>query len=173
MRGTRLKLSAALLAIAVSALAVSQVAGQPTARSAALNRLAATIVDVTPSEDVGRRPSVRISGVIRAKPKFTARRCRLRDVGAESTFLSGHTGTYTFYPTSRAGKYSGEITLEYGGTDPDSGEFFDGNVPFSGGQVTFTVVVPKAKVPKSPGSAQSFTCRPLNQVVSIAIPPRS
>ena len=163
---------AAVIATAVSALAAPQAAGEPVARTAALNRLVASVTDITPPEDVGRRPSVKISGEIRAKPKFTARRCRLRDVVAESTTLNGRTATFNFYPSNRAGRFSTEVTLEYGGTDPDSGDFYDGNVPFGGGTVSFNVTILKAKVPKSPGSAQSFTCRPLSQVVSIAIPPR-
>jgi hypothetical protein len=160
-----------VIAIAACALAASQVAGEPTARSAALNTLVASIADATPPEDAGRLFAVKISGEIRAKPKFTARRCRLRDVRTENTWLSGRTATNYFYATNKAGRFSGEIKLEYGGTDPDSGEFHDGDVPFGGGQVTYKVIIPKAKVPKSPGSAQSFTCRPLSQVVSIAVPP--
>jgi hypothetical protein len=169
-----MQLSRLALAIVVcaAAIGVSQAAGEPSARSAAANTLVASIADTTPPEDVGRRPVATVSGQILANRKFAPRRCRAsRNARTENTSLGGRTVVRDFYPTNKAGKFSGNFPIEYGGTDPDDGQFRDGDVPYSGGTVTFNLVIPKTKVQKAPGSFRTYTCRPLSRQLSIVVPP--
>jgi hypothetical protein len=165
--GSRL---AVAIVVGAMALGASQAAGEPQARSAVANSLVATISDITPAEDVGRRPSAQISGQILAKKKFASRRCRVsRHPQAQYTRLSGRAAVIDFFPTNKAGRVFATFPLEYGGNTSDG--FTDGDVPFSGGTVSFNLVIQKAKVQKSPGSLRSTTCRPLSQQLSITIPP--
>jgi ribosomal protein S17 len=46
-------------------------------------------------------------------------------------------------------------------------------VPYGGGTVTFTLVVPKRKVQRKGGDFfRTYTCRPLSATVQISVPPQ-
>lgn len=166
-------LSLGILALLVCALGASTAGGEPTARSAAANTLVASMANTTPPDEVGRRIVAKVSGEILASRKYAPRRCRLeRPPRTENTSLGGVTIVRDFQPTNRAGRFSGDFPLEYGGTDPSDGVFRDGDVPNSGGTVTLTLLFPKAKVPKARGEFfKTYTCRPLSMQLQVAVPP--
>jgi len=98
-----------------------------------------------------------------------SKRCRSsRQVQTEHPLLSGRTYRNDFYDTSRLGRFKGSFPLEYGGTDPDDGRFYDGDVGFSGGRVTFRGVIPKTRTSVH---YKIRTCRQLTATLQVDVPP--
>jgi hypothetical protein len=158
--------------IGTTVLAVPPVSGGHASASAALNTLTATATDTTPPEDRGRRIEVTLSAQVLAPRKNRmARLCqRGRPFYAEWVDVNGTTRRVASdRPSSRSGRFTGALPLEYGGSDPnDPGRELNGDVPFGGGVFTVTVSVGKSQVL---GRTGSFTCKPLSTTAQVAIPP--
>ncbi len=164
--------SALAVSIVTCAFAVVVCSGGHVAQGATLNTLTATATNTTPPEDVGRRIEVTLSAqVLATSKKKLARRCRSGRVfyaewvavdGTPRRVASGR-------PSSRSGRFSGALPLEYGGPDPnDPGTVRNGDVPFAGGVFTVTVTAAKTQVM---GPRGSITCAALSTTAQVPIPP--
>jgi hypothetical protein len=142
------------------------------AYSAALNSLTATATNTTQPEDVGRRIEVTLSAQILARRKTApARQCqRGRVFTAEWVKLDGTMRRLiSGQPSSRSGRYTGVLDLDYGGTDPrDPDRPPTGDVPFAGGTWSVTVRAGRTQVP---GRMRPVTCAALSATAQVAIPP--
>jgi hypothetical protein len=132
-----------------------------------------TATNVTPPDEQ-RSPSVKIEGKITAAShRFAYRQCRIgRDIHIEAVRISGAVREEgDTYPTTKSGHFDyGPTQVDYGGTD-SSGFYYDGYVPWEGGNATFILSTPKIKVPRDRLGFRSFTCRPLHLTLQVAIPP--
>jgi hypothetical protein len=169
MRTTRRSRSAAAVTVLAAAVAAS-----PAPATGAANGLEVTAENITAPEDVGRRIDVGIRGRITAiSPGRIARRCR-RTRSAQSTNISiaGEKYHHNFRHLSSTGRFDAQIELEYGGI-PEDGSFVDGDVPFSGGRVTFTFEVSPTQVPRglSPTDLKLYKCKRLKATALVEIPP--
>jgi hypothetical protein len=161
-------LAAALAVPAAFPAGMSTAAGER-AGSAAPNGLLATAKNTTPADEVGRSVVVRVSGRITGASSAVAKRCRSnRAVQTKHVKLSGAKYGNDFYDTSRLGRFKGDFPLEYGGTDPSDGRFYDGDVDFGGGTVKFTLVIPKTQIDVH---YKLRTCRQLTTTLQINVPP--
>lgn len=160
--------------IGTSVLALPPASEGHASASAALNTLTATATNTTPPEDVGRRIEVTLSAqVLATSKKKTARLCqRDRPFYAEWVAVNGTTRRVASSRlSSRTGRFTGALPLEYGGPDPDDpGRQLNGDVPFGGGVFTATVSAGKTQVF---GKTGPFTCKSLSTTVQVAIPPAS
>jgi hypothetical protein len=156
----------------VAALAAGA-GGAPSAKGAAANSLIGAATNVTPPDEQ-RSPSVKIEGKITAAShRFAYRQCRIgRDIHIEAVRISGAVREEgDTYPTTKSGHFDyGPTQVDYGGTD-SSGFYYDGYVPWEGGNATFILSTPKIKVPRDRLGFRSFTCRPLHLTLQVAIPP--
>jgi hypothetical protein len=156
----------------VAALAAGA-GGAPSAKGAAANSIIGAATNVTPPDEQ-RSPSVKIEGKITAAShRFAYRQCRIgRDIHIEAVRISGAVREEgDTYPTTKSGHFDyGPTQVDYGGTD-SSGFYYDGYVPWEGGNATFILSTPKIKVPRDRLGFRSFTCRPLHLTLQVAIPP--
>jgi hypothetical protein len=151
--------------------ATSALAVLPEAAGAATNTLTATATNTTAPEDVGRRIEVTLTTRVLATGRSrVAKLCRRDRVFiAEWTRLDGATARLQGGPSSKSGRFSGALPLDYGGPDPERpGEPFSGDIPFAGGTFTVTVTAPRTSVLVKTGSAP---CKQLTATAQVAIPP--
>jgi hypothetical protein len=150
----------------------TSLAAAPPAGAAAVNSLTATATYVTPAEDVGRRIEVKLSARVAAiGSSRVARLCRHdRPLIAQWSRVDGVPAReVSSDTTSKSGRLSGVITLEYGGPDPDEPDrVINGDIPFGGGVWTVTVTAPRTSVLVPTGSAP---CQQLTATAQVAIPP--
>jgi hypothetical protein len=130
--------------------------------------------NLTAPEDVGYRIDVRIRGRVTAiSPGRIVRRCRrTRDVRVTNISIAGERYRHYLQPSSSTGHFRSQFRLDYGGID-EEGSFVDGDVPLSGGRVTFTVEVSPTEVPRgiSPTDLKLYKCKRLRATAVVEIPP--
>jgi hypothetical protein len=159
---------------AAVALLTSALAALPAPATGAPNGLEVTAENITAPEDVGSRIDVGIRGRITAiSPGRIARRCRrYREAYSTNITIAGEKIRHDFRTASAGGRFNAGFELEYGGID-EEGSFFDGDVPLSGGRVTFTVEVRPAERPRalSPSDLKLYKCKKLRATTVVEIPP--
>ena len=165
------RLSLALAAtVAASAAITGTAGGRHQARMAAANGIEAFAENVTPEAGIGIY--VGVSGRITAlSPRKGPRRCRgSRDVRVINFTLAGEKRVSYARPTGRNGRFELVVDLEYSATD--EGVFYPGDVPESGGRVTFTVKAKPTRVPAGgPTDLELFKCKKLQTTTEVEIPP--
>jgi hypothetical protein len=159
-------LTAAVLAAAVGALAAAPTAG------AAPNGLELASEIITYPDSY--RVYVGIRGRITAiSPGRIARRCRRTPRTAELSHISIAGERYSFgVRIPSTGRFNIEPEVEYSGVD-EEGSFYDGDVPLSGGRVTFTVKVLPTEVPRAlgPSDLKLYKCKALKATTVVDVPP--
>ena len=129
--------------------------------------------ELIPDVDGLDRVFVGIRGRITAiSPGRIARRCRrTRDGHLINISIAGEKYRSRFRIPS-TGQFNLQIELEYGGID-EEGSFNDGDVPLSGGRVTFTVTVNPSEVPRgiSPTDLKIYKCKKLKATTVVEVPP--
>ena len=117
---------------------------------------------------------VRITGQIGAQGhKYGPRHCLAeRAVFAQATTLGGAIQGLgdSDDPTDKKGRFElQQIHAKYGTADAP-----EALIPYSGGPVTFTLTVSRAKAPKRRGDIlRSYTCKPLTATTQVQAPPWS
>lgn len=168
---SRVKRTAVAMTIATvgSAWLISPAQGTPTATAAKSGNIITAGGTVDASYDP-YAPTVAISGQILATGhKFGPRHClALRDVWASHPSSSGQVYmTDADRPTNGKGRFKfSQIELKYGGPDTN------GDVPPSGGPVTFTLTLTPEHAPKRRGDIlDSFKCPNVSTTVQVQVPP--
>jgi hypothetical protein len=139
-------------------------------------RVELSVRDVTPPEDVGRRPVVEVTGRVVTKNRKVHRGCRA-ERGPEIVVGPHGPGNpagkiFDLHPTGRKGTFKGNFPLEYGGIS--EGQLYNGDVDFAGGSVPFTARVARQQktVPGGGPFGTLAKCKPATSpMVALAIPP--
>ena len=152
-----------------SAWLISQAQGTPVATAAKSTNVITASGTVNSTYDP-YSPTVAITGQISATGhKYGPRHClALRDVWASHPSSSGQVYmTDADRPTSGKGRFKfSQIELKYGGPD------INGDVPPSGGSVTFTLTLTPEHAPKRRGDiTDSFKCPNVSTTVTVVVPP--
>lgn len=139
-------------------------------------RLELSVRDITPPEDVGRRPAVEVTGRVVTKKGKVNRGCAA-ERGPEIVVGPHGPGnpkgkTFDLHPTGRKGTFKGTFPLDYGGVS--EGELYNGDVDFAGGAVPFRAQVAKQEktVPGGGPFGTLAKCKAATSPqVTLAIPP--
>jgi hypothetical protein len=148
--------------------------GFPTKKVGA--RVEVSVRDITPAEDVGRRPVIEVTGRVVTKNKKVHRGCRA-ERGPEIVVGPHGPGnpngkTFDLHPTSRKGTFKGNFPLDYGGIS--EGQLYNGEVDFAGGDVPLIAKVAKQEKTVSGGGPFGTLARckaAASPRVTVAIPP--
>lgn len=179
-RATRALLAGTILAaVTAPVVLVNPQAGSAASsipRETVKAKIEFTVRDITPPEDVGRRPVIAVTGRVVTKNKKVHRGCR-----ADRTpeIVVGPHGpanpdgfVFDLHPTTKKGKFKGNFPLDYGGYS--EGGLLTGQVDFAGGAVPFRAQVPKLKttVPGGGPFGTLANCRFATSVTkTLNIPP--